>query len=498
MALILHAVRKMRKIPTPALSVEGRRLRIPAAMHHEGRDYLVAAAQEEVYPTDFLRLRSGEKVLQTSGLAHSRPSFNESRGFIETLPRYATHARRKPLLPAQGQLFKLVVLDAHLSVFHGGPQTTRAAVLKSYDTVRAYGRIKRILRNCCGPCLRNSGTPFRTVEPRLPDWRTDPNAAFQIVGMDHLGPLRIGSDKRYVLLTTCAVTRGIHLELQESLSALDTSRAMRRVFARRGTPRMVVSDNHPSFLALKELVDEWKTTPPHAPWMGGFYERLVGVVKRSLRATLGLTHVSHDELQTVLAEVESAINARPLVATPEGSDEPLTPAHFLQGASPARDGVRVEPVPGLERAWRHRAKLADDAWRRFTEEYLPTLRQWRTPEGGQPDPPREGELVLVAASPLPRLRWPLAKVVRVHDHHCDVKMRNIITSRPTKHLYRLEAAPTDVVTPRDPTASSDVLIPRDPTTPTDDVTPRDPTAPTDVVMTRAGRRSRPPTRFEAS
>ena len=43
------------------------------------------------------------------------------------------------------------------------------------------------------------------------------------------------------------------------------------------------------------------------PWWGGFYERLVRVVKNAIRKLLIGSRISYDELVTILVEVENII-----------------------------------------------------------------------------------------------------------------------------------------------------------------------------------------------
>ena len=45
-----------------------------------------------------------------------------------------------------------------------------------------------------------------------------------------------------------------------------------------------------------------------APWWGGFFERLVGSVKRTLRKVLGKARLTYQELETVLTEVKDNLN----------------------------------------------------------------------------------------------------------------------------------------------------------------------------------------------
>ena len=65
--------------------------------------------------------------------------------------------------------------------------------------------------------------------------------------------------------------------------------------------------------------------------MGGFYERLVGIVKRSLRKAIGKVCLTSEQLLTILEEAKAVINSRPLVYVGEdiNSYMTLTPAHFL-------------------------------------------------------------------------------------------------------------------------------------------------------------------------
>ena len=66
-------------------------------------------------------------------------------------------------------------------------------------------------------------------------------------------------------------------------------------------------------------------------WIGGFYERLVGISKMALRKAIGKTCLTMLQLQTFLTETEAIINSRPLVYLGEDLNDStaLTPSHFL-------------------------------------------------------------------------------------------------------------------------------------------------------------------------
>ncbi|GFQ71948.1 DUF5641 domain-containing protein [Trichonephila clavata] len=107
----------------------------------------------------------------------------------------------------------------------------------------------------------------------------------------------------------------------------------------------VTSDGSQAFLQLI-LADEdrdathyaqngitWSFIAPRAAWWGGWWERLIGIVKQCLRKVLGRALLDEESLSTVLIGIEAALNSRPLVYEEESDDNSaaLTPAHFLTG-----------------------------------------------------------------------------------------------------------------------------------------------------------------------
>ena len=67
--------------------------------------------------------------------------------------------------------------------------------------------------------------------------------------------------------------------------------------------------------------------------MGGFYERLFGLTKNSLRKVLGKSLINLNELRTIIVEIEGGLNDRPLtyVSNDVENLSALTPSHLLFG-----------------------------------------------------------------------------------------------------------------------------------------------------------------------
>ena len=175
---------------------------------------------------------------------------------------------------------------------------------------------------------------YRTPDPPpLPKIRVGERRPFAVTGVNFTGALYVkesnGEQKAYICLFTCARTRAIHLEIVTDLSAETFLLAFRRFASRRSIPSVMLSDNASTYLAaaeelkilfesdvIKEALGrqgvDWQFIPKRAPWYGGFWERSIGLTKQAIRKTLGRTFISFDQLQTVVIEIESMLNDRPL------------------------------------------------------------------------------------------------------------------------------------------------------------------------------------------
>lgn len=140
--------------------------------------------------------------------------------------------------------------------------------------------------------------------------------------------------------------------------------------------------------------------------------------KYHLQRIVGGSHLTFEELQTVLCEIEAVMNSRPL--TPLSSDPNdltyITPGHFLIGDVlndfPCRDLTDVNQ--GRLIRWQRVEQLRQHFWGRWSREYLNCLQQrhkWSTNKGEQL---REGQMVLVKQPSLPPLQWILGRVTEVH------------------------------------------------------------------------------------
>ena len=91
------------------------------------------------------------------------------------------------------------------------------------------------------------------------------------------------------------------------------------------------SERLQDFFARQEI--KWQFTLTKSPWWGGMYERLIREVKKTLYKTLGTMHLTFEQLEAVVINIERHHNNRPLtyVESNEGELETLTPNVIMWG-----------------------------------------------------------------------------------------------------------------------------------------------------------------------
>ena len=166
--------------------------------------------------------------------------------------------------------------------------------------------------------------------------------------------------------------------------------ALRRFFPRRGYLHIILNDNGKNFIgaesefkaALKGLdkkrIEEevnnnqtkWLFNPPFSPWMAGAMESMVKVTKRALKTKRKQRTFTDYVLYTIMTEVESAVNSRPLTNISDNVDdyEALTLNHFLlrqrSNNTPVLNNKEVDMT--LLRKWKAVQAATNMFWSRWT------------------------------------------------------------------------------------------------------------------------------------
>ena len=172
----------------------------------------------------------------------------------------AEETKYPKLLPRRVHFTSLIIIEVHQHLIHAGISHTLGQIRQEYWIPQGRAEVRRVLSRCV-VCKRHGGPSFGL--PNMPPWpreRVSKSEPFQYIGLDYLGPFSVkegnGVEKMWICLFTCLAVRAVHLELVKGLSAPLFLDCLKRFIARRGKPRLIVSDNAPQFRLVKTTLDE--------------------------------------------------------------------------------------------------------------------------------------------------------------------------------------------------------------------------------------------------
>lgn len=434
---------------------------------HRALLLLVKRVQHTSFSEDITRLENGRSL---SKYLRKLSPFLDQEGVLRVggRLRYSqlTYDQKHPaLLPRCSRLTDLIIEDIHNAHFHPGVQTMHFLIAQNFWILSPRRAIHKVLSKCL-KCWRLKPVVFQPPMGNLPPSRISQIKSFSETGIDYCGPFKIKLNKGrgaktikcYICLFVCFATKAIHLELASDLSTESFLAALRRFIARRGRCSHLYSDCGTNFVgaekylrqlfenAAKEEGIQWHFNPPSAPHFGGLWEAGVKSVKTHLSRVIGEQILTYEELYTVIVQIESLLNSRPL--SPVSSDPSdlsvLTPGHFLTleplTALPEKDLTNVKL--NLLTRWQLIQRLHQDFWSRWHKEYLHTLNQrgkWTNPS----TPVEPGTMVLIKNELTPPMRWHLGRIIETHpgkdgvSRVATVKTQQGIFKRPLVKLCPL-------------------------------------------------------------
>ena len=187
---------------------------------------------------------------------------------------------------------------------------------------------------------------------QLPIERVTPDLVIDKVGVDYAGHFYVKYEhvrkptvvKMYANVFVSLSKKAVHLELVSELTSEAFLACLRCFISRRGKPTLIWSDHGTNFVGaarkIKELIAflknqrsqdaisefcstqniQWKFISEHTPHFDGLWEAAVKSMKAHLRRIVGNVELTFEEFTTVLVQVESCLNSRPLVSLPLDND----------------------------------------------------------------------------------------------------------------------------------------------------------------------------------
>lgn len=374
------------------------------------------------------------------------------------------------ILPKNCHVTKLIVRQEHLLLLHGGIKLVLSSLSQKYYIINAVREVKSVIHKCV-ICCRHKAEASQQLMGSLPRDRVNAARVFEKVGVDYCGPFEIKqSSKRnsiitkgYVALFVCFASKAIHIEVVSDMSTDTFLAAFKRFTARRGVPSDVYCDNATNFKGANNQLHElyklhisedfqdkvhnyalqreikFHFIPAYSPNHGGVWEASVKSAKFHLKRISSMKVFTYEQFSTVMAEIESILNSRPLMVNTlqDTSDfSCLTPGHFIIGcaltAIPQPD-ITETPTNRL-RFWKCCEQVRQHFWKVWSRDYLSTLNQ-RTKWRKELPNLKTGTVVLLINPNTPPLHWPLGRVTNAFGD-ADGRVRVVEVMTADRKLHR--------------------------------------------------------------
>lgn len=439
---------------------------------------IIKYVQRAEFISDIENLLHKKRLTSDSKLLNLNP-FLDNNGILRVGGRLknaniSAEMKYPIIIPYSGRLTELLIQQAHELTFHGGARLTLSLLRHNYWIIKGTRATKKQLRNCV-TCKKQEPRKLHQIMGDLPDVRSNPAPPFYNTGVDFTGSIRVKSNKGrgiktskgYIALFICMVTKAIHIELVSDLSSASFIAALRRMAARRGSPKHIYSDNGTNFVGTNKILQEeqqqleqiyndsfyreiaemsieWHWNCPSWPSAGGIWERSIRSLKQHLKRVIGDQALTFEEYSTILSQIEASLNSRPLCPLSEDIEDIdfLTPAHFLT----SRAGLTIIETPQDARTrWYLSQKIFKDIWKRWKTEYLCQLSvrsKWFKAQKNL----EIGDMVTIHDDNFPAGKWPVGRVVEVHPGRDGVvrvvtlKTKNGYIKRPILKLSILPIA----------------------------------------------------------
>lgn len=352
------------------------------------------------------------------------------------------------LLPNDHYFSELIIRHEHNKTLHGGIQTVLSSIRMKYWIINGKATIRKLLRKCL-VCFKIKPSSITPIMGNLPSARVNPSMPFSSTGIDFAGPILVKDGtlrgrklvKTYICVFVCFCTKAVHLELVGDLSTDSFKNALTRFIARRGICNDIYSDNGSNFRRANNDINDvykkliilkndqaiktflmknrvtWHFIPPRSPNFGGLWESAVKSMKYHLVRVIAEHHLTYENLYTILTQIESIMNSRPLCPL---SNDPndfaiLTPGHFLIGRQlNALPEEVIENIPTNRLSkYQEIQKMFQYFWKRWSSEYLHNLQQrnkWMTNDAQVFKP---GLLVLIRDDNVLPMNWKTGRICEI-------------------------------------------------------------------------------------
>ena len=204
-----------------------------------------------------------------------------------------------------------------------------------------------------------------------------------------------------------------------------------------------------NWLAKQQIT--WQFNLSRAPWWWGGgegqFERMVGLVKKTLYKTTGKANLSWKELEEMLLDIEIVLNNRPLSYVESDIQMPILTPNSLMMVEPnlIPESVADEEDSDLRQRMKYLQRYKDAWWKRWSSEYLKALRKRHNMKNKTKEMSlKPGDVVLIKGDERNRGQWTIewwkSNRRRRWCSACTVRWRagKSFLERTIQHLYPME------------------------------------------------------------
>lgn len=437
---------------------------------HSSLLQIVHLVQLEAFGAEISALKAKESLPSKSKISGLAPFIDDNilrvRGRLQraNLP----YSQKHPIiLPRSHHFTELLIKDAHSNTLHGGAQIVLSHLRRQFWIVDGRRAVQLQIRKCV-TCFKVKPEVMTQRMGNLPYHRVNPpERAFLATGVDYTGAFELKASryrgntsyKGYIAIFICLASKAIHLEAVTGMSTQHFLWALQRFVGRRGLCHDMYSDNGTNFVGANRVINgketfrnrgerilantkkappkieidfvegvqtdiiptltslgiRWHFNPPHSPNFGGIWEANVKSVKFHLHRVLDYSHLTYEELSTILVRIESVLNSRPLCPLTMDPDDldVLTPGHFLIGGSLL--SLPETPIceKGLTQKYAEMQKMVQSFWQKWSADWLSHLQnrpKWHKVQSNL----QLNDMVIVKDDRFPPSQWLIGRVIELH------------------------------------------------------------------------------------
>lgn len=431
---------------------------------------IIYVIQRESFPNEIKQLKKCDDSNKKMCLLKNLYPFLDEHDLLRVGGRLKNsgmpyNAKHQLLLSHKHFITKLIIKNVHTNCLHGGLKHTESKLRKEFWVTNSHRAIKMVIHKC-NTCFRANPRPMNQIMAHLPGARVNVvEKPFTNTALDYTGAINVKlsngrgykTHKGYIAIFICMSVKAVTDMTAEAFIA-----AFRRFIARRGTVTNVYSDNGTNFVRANKILMEnleaikdedahhtkicselmknkikWHFSPPGGPHFNGLAEAAVKTVKFYLKRTMTDVKLTFEELSTLLCQIESCVNSRPIckLSSDPNDLDVLTPSHFLIGerAMLLPEQNHLESKANWLTRWQKIQQLTQEFWRRWQDEYLNQL-QVRSKWLQKQSSPQKDEFVLISNENTPPSQWPVGRIIDTHpgDDNCT----RVVTVRTSEGQYK--------------------------------------------------------------